>query len=133
MIVSIYFARLNYDYWYIYCLCFALKTLTRCLFYVFHYLCEIVMVICVSLCTVYSNEMYSNLALYRAFHFLNLYVKWHANFCNSYVIWHTSLTNFNTNPSNLGLDEYIHLHQWRGWNFTHVLQNKWKLRLSLTS
>ena len=46
----------------------ALKTLTRYLFYVFHYLCEVVMFICVSLCTFYSDKMYSNEASYRAFH-----------------------------------------------------------------
>ena len=37
----------------------ALKTLTQYLFEVFHYLCEVGMVmICVSLRTFYSNKMY---------------------------------------------------------------------------
>ena len=41
-----------------------LKTLTRYLVYVFYYLCEVVMVICVSSHHLYGNEMYSNVALY---------------------------------------------------------------------
>ena len=50
----------------------ALKTLTRYLFYVFHYLRKVVILICIYLRTFYSNEMYNNEALYTVFH---LYVK----------------------------------------------------------